>query len=38
VPLGEAHKRQKKKNIALFVILLALIVLIYAISMMRMSA
>jgi hypothetical protein len=38
VPLGDAHQRQKKKNIALFVILLALIILIYAISMMRMGA
>lgn len=37
MPLSDQHKKQRSKNIALMVILLALIALVYAISLMRMG-
>ena len=37
MPLGKPHQTQKRKNITLFVILLALMVLLYAIAMMRIG-
>jgi len=38
VPIGDSHQRQKRKNVALLLILLALMALFYAITIMRMSA
>gem|GEM_PF-6202064 len=38
MPHSPLHHAQKRKNIALFVVLLALIVLIFAISLMKMGA
>ncbi len=37
MPIGEPHRTQKRKNIALLLILLALVALMYAVSMMKMS-
>jgi hypothetical protein len=38
VTLGDAHRRQRRKNLTLLVILLALFVLFYAITIMRLGA
>jgi len=38
LPHGDPHQRQKRKNIALLLVLLALIALLYAITLMRMGA
>ena len=38
VPLSKLHQTQKRKNIALLLVLLALFALIFAISLMKMSA
>jgi uncharacterized membrane protein YidH (DUF202 family) len=37
MPLSNRHRQQKRKNIALFVVLLALILLVYGITLMRMG-
>ena len=37
MPYGDAHRAQKRKNFALLAILLALIALMYAISLMKMG-
>jgi len=37
VPHNDRHRAQRRKNIALLLVLLALIGLIYAITMMRMG-
>lgn len=37
MPESELHRRQKKKNLALAAVLLALIALVYAISLVRMA-
>lgn len=37
MPSGPQHEKQRKKNIALFFILLGLIATIYAIALMRMG-
>jgi len=34
---GDSHKTQKRKNYALFVVLIVVMALIYAIAIMRMS-
>ncbi len=38
MPIGDPHRRQRRKNIVLLLLLVALIGLIYAISLMRMSS
>jgi len=38
LPIHKLHQAQKRKNIALLLALAALIVLIYAITLMRMGA
>jgi len=38
VPLGESHHRQKRKNIALLLVLLALMALFYAITIVKIGA
>ncbi len=38
MPKSDMHQKQKRKNITLFIILLVLIALIYAISLMKMGA
>ncbi len=37
MPPSDQHKNQKQKNIAVFIILVGLIALIYAITLMRMG-
>lgn len=37
MPKSDLHTKQKRKNIALFAILIGLIALIYVISLMRMG-
>ena len=37
MPYSKQHKTQKKKNIALLAVLVALIVLLFAITIMRMG-
>ena len=37
MPKNDQHRKQKSKNIALFCILLALILLVYGITLMRMG-
>ena len=37
MPHSDQHQKQKKKNLALFAVLVALIALVYAISLMRMG-
>ena len=37
MPHSDQHQKQKKKNLALFAVLVALLALVYAISLMRMG-
>jgi hypothetical protein len=38
MPIGEAHHRQKQKNYALLIALLALMALLFAITVMRLGS
>jgi hypothetical protein len=38
LPQGDRHSAQKRKNLALLLVLLALIALVYAIAIMKMSS
>jgi hypothetical protein len=37
LPLSDHHQRQKRKNLALLAVLLALVALFYALAIMKMS-
>jgi hypothetical protein len=37
VPIGEPHQRQKSKNIALLLMLVALVVMLFAISVVKLA-